>query len=1463
MAAPSYDEIVGSQSVPSYDEITSGQANALTDDQRSLLSNIDMTPFHTAPSDSKVPLQMTAEPTGIDATLSDAYQTGRRLFSPLIGPTQSEKMEQSIPWGVGPNGEQQYAYKPLGDAPTRRGLIPSIMDAGSAMLDVPTAVQLAQQGRPLTLENVDAQRATQGFQAQPDDNALQSILKGAANATTNFSHAIGSPVSMALGPSRLVSGYFGADMLANVPQQLQQGVNAPDLQGRVEGLLGAGSSLLMGGASLGHAFAPAAAPTSLLRSAPPDTPDVAPPSAGASPLPSAVEPTPLSGQGAVPIMGGEGTPVEGAPPLGAPLLRSNDPLAFQPPAVEAAPQSAESLLNQFHMEQDPIKKQDLWQQAKAAAEAGPDFVPPTEPPPEAPTAAPASQDSTGIKRAIVDAEREGRGQPEIPTAQVVDDETAVNNAKTMLDQDPTAGQAVVARINGGDPRISKQDAGLLLAERNRIVQQRTQWEDRAAQSTDPTERAHAAQQLQGIEEQLSAVDNASRTAGSEWSGVGRMYQRTIADDYSLDALQRKARAAKAIATGDGALEPNELATIKQQAADYQKLQAEAAEKQQALESAQKEANQQADTVRAHEQTIKEMQAAEAARPKFGQAVFDQAQKIVDRLKVNADASRVKLRQALSQMNAGVDPTVIVHTANILAHKVGEFGLKKAEAFAQMVDEFGDKITPHLEKAWKQAKKLIGAEPAPDEVKKAVKSGVAKGKEPAVVDATAKLKADATAGDPLSHKAVYDVWRAKVREGKTNVDEAAKATHETVKQSYPDATEQQVREAFSQYGKVKFPSKEADKVTLAEHRRITQLQLSIDRLKAGLDPLHTGLQRDKATQTIREKQAELNELLKQRTGPPSPEALAGRNEARKTALRNSIADLDKQLRTGEKPIDKSTPLPYDPEVERLTAERNAMKDKLAEIEREENPPPTEAETYNKNRLAQIERESKKAQARIDAGDYGPRPPKPQKELFADTAEAHAKLQALRDKIKSGQQQWKISNRTPSQKGMDALKTLWHAPRNLAIFGHGTVGMFTHAGAVSMRPTHMASFWQHFGEQFKLLSSEQHFNEKVHELKTSPNYNAWRDAGANIDPDSHASDYGSMADEMTKLFESHAVTRPLVTLQKAGNRGFFALKMYRLAMNEADLAEAPDDLKSDPATKKELMRQIADTNNKATGTLTKGNDWLNQGARWAPIREGLFAPKLLFSKIARTVVDPIKTAGTLYDWSKGKASDVDKYMAIKRMKNAGWMVGTALGGLLTNQAILSATGSNQQVNFDDPTKSDWLAFKMGGKVISPYGGLLDILRFVGHLMHDFGGTLSPRQARDGRGAAALDTTGKFLRSKLTPTLGLIADTATGYDINSRPVPQRNERQKYADAPRYSWTEYALNKGPIPISQGVKSFYDSMRATGMSKPEALSLLQAADDAVSATGSMVLGATGIHAGEDYAAQKAQPRSLLRKTNP
>lgn len=1194
MATPTYEEIMGSSSSPSYEEIMRGSVADEGDDRASDASD-------DAAQTSYLQRRASARAGGKPDVNGNYPDTTTIPFLPIPGTTPEFQKAHGLLAGVADTagGLVNFVDSPQGlpllMVPGLGAGVQGAVGAGFAAQgasDAPQAVRNIAQG----IREGDAYKATMGAGELTLDAGM--LHGGVSTARRIFRSRAPEPAPiLAPAPEPVPSDLHGMTLSATPEAPAEPA--PPEPSAAPEPIIGTSNltapveknvnDLLM--LSNGdHASAIAKADQYGMT-------DAATELRRRVALQSAVEPTP-SGQGQSPIAGDERTLEEGAaaPAMPQPAVRLNSgsiltgeshPAILQKQLEDALASGAglpekgqrgylmpDGTFTANLLDVARAANPDLAQGPKRILRSATD-VPSYEQITNQGEPAPAAslpmgpgkmtvgelppQNTTGIKRIVVDTERLRRGEPEIPTHRdAANDEDSVRAAEDVAYQDPSAGPALVTRINGGDAKISRQDAAMLLVERQRIINERTQWEQRAGdENSDPSEKTLANQRLQGIEEQLTAVDNASRKAGAEWSGIGRMYQRMILEDFSLDALQRKARAAK----GES-LTSDERETLKQQADAYQKQKEKADALQKSLDEANAKSQADADLVHAHEQTIKEMQAQESARPKFGKAVLDQAQKIVDRLKVNADASRIKLRALLSQMNTGADPTAIVHVANILAHKVGEFGLKKAEAFAEMVDEYGPKIEPFLEKAWKQVKKIIGAESAPDEVKKIVKAGVRKRKGPTPVDAAGRLKADATAGDELSPKTVRDVWAAYVKEhgkpGVEGVNEAAKATHEIVKQSYPNATEQQVREAFSRYGKVKFPSREADKVMVAEHSRITQLQLSIDRLKAGLDPLHTGLQRDKATQAIREKQAELNELLKRKTGPPSPEALAGRNEARKTALRNSIADLEKQLRTGIKPVDTSTPLPFDADVERLTAIRDAMKDKLNEIERVEPlhpaqkaldaamvareragqalddistgridpsrmprealtqleedvrletdamkraayemrrdakpktdedaraeaakiksldesieryrqntatlargeqvpeagkmhgpdspavaarkevlesrksmyetakkagiPEPTPAERYNKSRMAQIEREAKKAQARIDANDYGPRPVRQPKELFAETQDALAKLAEKRLEIKKGEEQYRQKNRSGSQKFWDGF------------------------------------------------------------------------------------------------------------------------------------------------------------------------------------------------------------------------------------------------------------------------------------------------------------------------------------------------------------------------------------------------------------------------------------------------------------
>src|SRR5262249_12519112 len=48
-----------------------------------------------------------------------------------------------------------------------------------------------------------------------------------------------------------------------------------------------------------------------------------------------------------------------------------------------------------------------------------------------------------------------------------------------------------------------------------------------------------------------------------------------------------------------------------------------------------------------------------------------------------------------------------------------------------------------------------------------------------------------------------------------------------------------------------------------------------------------------------------------------------------------------------------------------------------------------------------------------------------------------------------------------------KTVWNIPRGLAVFGHGTVGMVTHAGENIFQPSVGRVYWDNFGKQFSIF------------------------------------------------------------------------------------------------------------------------------------------------------------------------------------------------------------------------------------------------------------------------------------------------------------------------------------------------------------------------------------------------------------
>jgi hypothetical protein len=561
------------------------------------------------------------------------------------------------------------------------------------------------------------------------------------------------------------------------------------------------------------------------------------------------------------------------------------------------------------------------------------------------------------------------------------------------------------------------------------------------------------------------------------------------------------------------------------------------------------------------------------------------------------------------------------------------------------------------------------------------------------------------------------------------------------------------------------------------------------------------------------------------------------DAAQREVDRAAAALDRQERINSGEIKPDATEKKQP----LTGLAKDLKDRTEELRKAKRDAEraTPEESYNKRRMTQILKEEADLRERLRSGKLEKEKPLPLKKT-ATVAAAEAKLTETRREVDKAVERKKYEQLSPQQKFFkEALSTI-RSITAIKILGHGSVGMVTHAGGLIFRPTRAAIYWKNFGRQFGMWNDKAYHEQLIYRLKNDPEFETWKKAGASIDPEKTYTDYGMYAQWLGKLGEK-------------GARGFDALKLTRMEMNKADWAHVPDEIKADPKQADAARKLIAEINNKATGSTPKTNPvgkTLEEGfygvAKNPILEAAFFAPRLYASRWGRVLFDPVKTARTLFDPA---SSPAEMFAAKTKLKNAAEFTGTLAAALLTNQAILSATGSKQNVNLTDPKKSDWLKFKAGGKTLTADGGLLDPVRLLGQviwkdLLED---RTKQQQYREGsRFKMAVDTVGSYLRGKLNPPVGFAADVATGSDFQGRPLPWSKEKPQFKDQTPYTYGEWLLDQGPIPLEGTAKEVAADLKDKGFDGRQTEVILKA-------IASFGLGMAGVHVGEDYTTQPKQ----------
>ncbi len=263
--------------------------------------------------------------------------------------------------------------------------------------------------------------------------------------------------------------------------------------------------------------------------------------------------------------------------------------------------------------------------------------------------------------------------------------------------------------------------------------------------------------------------------------------------------------------------------------------------------------------------------------------------------------------------------------------------------------------------------------------------------------------------------------------------------------------------------------------------------------------------------------------------------------------------------------------------------------------------------------------------------------------------------------------------------------------------------------------------------------------------------------------------------------------------AGTKGTDGLKVLRQQTFNKFWDEAPSKLKDEDYGKK-----LAVSVNHMTGSMA-GTTKTPQSLSWI-----LFAPKLEGSRWGYAFGDSIKTGTTLARWKD--ATPAEKAIARSDIKQKASVVGTYFALLTANQGLLTAAGSKQSVNFTDPTKSDWLSFKILGHKVGILGPMLGEVRFLANVIKTGQEARTKKQARFTRTEDQRKNLLDYARGKLSPFAGTVADVGlTQSDYSGRPLPWSTDKvpsylKKHGEG-RYTYPEYAASQLPIPFEEAAK--------------------------------------------------------------
>jgi len=1001
----------------------------------------------------------------------------------------------------------------------------------------------------------------------------------------------------------------------------------------------------------------------------------------------------------------------------------------------------------------------------------------------------------GVRNSLMDAEMERLGFDPAQSAEKRTFEEENDRAAAIIKANPDAAQELLASITANERPLDPTETAILTREITRQSLKRDGLEARiikAGEMGDLDLVEALETQARKASADFSAYADALKRAGTK-SGQSLAFRAmALREDYSLAALERKVRAANRGAQ----LTPEQQAEVRETATKLKELQAQL----EALEASTDE------RVAGMQRQIDKLIAGSKRKP-AAPTVPGQPRKrapstpgpVLDYISKRAAEARERIRARGPTMFAGVDPVAFADWTIIGVEYLAKDVRDLAAWSKAMVLDLGDAIKPHLDAVFKQAHDALlsmTAEAERDAAKRRIANRVQE-----------------TGDFGTSVVQVRSMAEALVRDGITERDALIDAVHAILKEIEPSVTRRQTMDLISGYGEFKELSKDEAKTRLRELKGEMQQLAKIDDMTTkGTLPSKTGVERQALTDEGRrfsQRVAQLKRELGLTATDPARQLQSAMASA-ETRLRHQINDLEAQIEKREKRARvKADPL-TSPVLDALRAERDALREILAQVVGVEQRPGHEQVIRARAVERALEKSLADYEKRIAAGTTA----KPEREQRGIITPEMSVLRARRDALKAELEAMRKADGTLNEFALAAHKARMTSeiarlsdkisrndfsprakPKPLVLDDEAaklrgqlqkTKANFERKRAADRRERRnikqktadavletlglyraiKSSYdLSALGRQAKWLAAANPLMA-IRAMKVSIKAMASEDVFQQVDATLRADSRPGL--ELTSLDEGLTKREEDVRSlwsdnlgMRPSNRAFTTLlnvmrvKIYDSMRAELGLSETLDRLKT-----------IGRYASIATGRGDPGKF----AAAAASAAHVLWAPRLYLSRIQLMIGQPL--------WDKGTDKVTRKLIAKQYGRSVVGLIGW-YAALHMFMSSLLGDDDNEVTIEDDPRSADFGKVRVGNTRIDPMGGMLQFAVLASRLATQETKTLNGKirsllhdesSGKDAVGFGrddAASVLGRFARTKLTPALGLGVDLLSGENVVGEPV------------------------------------------------------------------------------------------------